>query len=83
VAVTDATAESVCVLFEETMRISDTPGGFLSSQTIEQFHEARLVRITHGGSAIWLDPFGMLNSEIFVNLSLELLVGVNFMRRCR
>ena len=71
------------MLFEKTMRISNTPAGFLSIQTIEQFHEARLVRITHWGSAIWLDPFGMLNSEIFVNLSLELLVGVNFMRRCR
>jgi hypothetical protein len=52
-------------------------------ERVEQFHQARLVSVTHGGSAIWLDPFGMLNSEIFVNLSLELLVGVNFMRRCR
>jgi hypothetical protein len=71
------------VLLEETMRISNTLGGFLSRQTIEQFHEARLVRITHGGSAIWLDPFGMLHAEIFVNLLLELLIGVDFMRRCR
>jgi hypothetical protein len=49
----------------------------------EQFHEARFVRITHGALAVWLDPFGMLNAEIFVNLSLELLVGVDFMKRCR
>ena len=52
-------------------------------ERVEHSHQARLVSVTHWGSAIWLDPFGMLNSEIFVNLSLELLVGVNFMRRCR
>ena len=55
----------------------------LPYQDVERFHQTRLVRITHGRLAIWLDPFGMLNSEIFVNLSLELLVGVDFMGRCR
>ena len=33
----------------------------LRVRPVEQFHEARLVRITHGGFAIWLDPFGMLD----------------------
>jgi hypothetical protein len=44
---------------------------------IEQFDEARLVRITHGEAAIWLDPFGMLNPQIVVNLLPELGVGVD------
>ena len=52
-----------------------------SRQRIEQLHEARLVRITHGGFAIWLDPFGMLNPQVVVNLSLELGVGVDLVRR--
>ena len=55
--------------------------GFASRQTIEQFHEAPLVRITHGGFAIWLDPFGMLDPEVVVNLLPELPVGVDLMRR--
>ena len=46
-------------------------------KTVEQFHEARIVRITHGGFAIWLDPFGMLDSQVVVNLLLELGVGVD------
>jgi hypothetical protein len=65
------------------MRINNRLGGFSSLQTIEQFHEARLVRITHGGFAIWLDPFGMLDPEVVVNLLPELDVSVDFMRRGR
>jgi len=34
----------------------------------ELFHEARLIGITHGGFAICLDPFGMLDPEVVVNL---------------
>jgi len=30
-------------------------------QDIECFHQAGLVRITHGRLAIWLDPFRMLD----------------------
>ena len=75
--------ESVCSLFEKTMRINNRLGGFSSRQTIEQFHEARLVRITHGGFAIWLDPFGMLDPEVVVNLLPEFRVGVDLMRRGR
>jgi hypothetical protein len=65
------------------MRINNTLGGFSSRQTIEQFHEARLVRVAHGGFAIWLDPFGMLDPEVVVNLFPELSVGVDLMRRGR
>jgi len=43
-------------------------GGSPSRQSVEQFREARLVRITDGGFAIWLDPFWMLNPQIVVNL---------------
>jgi hypothetical protein len=63
------------------MRINNRPGGFSSRQTIEEFYEARLVRITHGGFAIWLDPFRMLDPEVVVNLVPELRVGVDLMRR--
>ena len=52
-------------------------GGSPSRQRIEQFHEARLVRITRGGFAILLDPFGMLDPQVVVNLSQELGVGVD------
>jgi hypothetical protein len=55
----------------------------LSRQRIEQVHEARLVRITDGGFAIWLDPFGMLNPQVVVNLLPELGVGVDLVRHGR
>ena len=71
---------SICSLFEKTMRINNRLGGFSSRQTIEQLHEARLVRITHGRFAIWLDPFGMLNPEVVVNLLPKLDVSVDLMR---
>jgi hypothetical protein len=72
-------AESVCSLFEKTMRINNRLSGFSSPQTIEQFHQARLVRITHRRFATRLDPFGMLHPEIVVNLLPELGVGVDLM----
>ena len=51
-----------------------------SFQRVEHFREARLVRITHGGFAIWLNPFGMLDSQIVVNLVLEFGVRVDSRR---
>src|SRR5262249_60270478 len=42
--------------------------GSPSCQSVEHFREARLVSITHGGLAIWLYPFGMLDPQIVVNL---------------
>jgi hypothetical protein len=46
----------------------------------EQFNETRLVSITHRGFAIWLDPFGMLDPQVVVNLLLEFGVRVDLMR---
>ena len=65
------------------MRSSDRLVGSRSRQSAEQFHEARLVRITHGGFAIWLDPFGMLHPEVVVNLLPKLGAGVDLMRQGR
>jgi hypothetical protein len=47
---------------------------------VQEFHEARLVKITHGRLAIWLEPIGMLNPEVVVNLLPKLGVGVDFVR---
>jgi hypothetical protein len=60
--------------------MNDRLCGFTSRETIEQFHQARLVRITHGRFATWLDPFGMLDPEVVVNLLPELRVGVDLVR---
>jgi hypothetical protein len=65
------------------MRINNRLGGFSSGQTIEQLYEARLVRIAHGRFAIWLDPFGMLDPEVVVNLLPQLDISVDLIRRGR
>ena len=62
------------------MRSSDRLVGLPSRRNAEQFQEARLVRITHGGFSTWLDPFGMLDSQVLVNLLQELGVGVDLVR---
>ena len=56
-------------------------GGFSSRQEVKQFHEACLVRITHWGFAIWLDPFRMLAPQVLVDLLPELGIGVNLVMR--
>jgi hypothetical protein len=48
-----------------------------SRRSVEHFHKARLVRITQGAFAIWLDPFGMLDPQIVVNLLPKFSVGVD------
>ena len=48
-------------------------------QCVQEFREARLVRIAQGGFAIWLDPFRMLDPQIVVNLLPKLGVGVDLM----
>ena len=63
------------------MMSSDRLVGSAARRSAEQFHEARLVRITRGALAIWLDPFGMLDPEVVVNLLPKLGVGVDFVRR--
>jgi hypothetical protein len=64
------------------MNISDILVGFCSRECIEQFHEARFVRITHRGLAIWLDPFGMLDPQVVVYLLPKLGVGVDLVSHC-
>jgi len=62
------------------MKTNDPFVGSFSPYRMEQFHETRLVRIAHGTVAIRLNPFGMLDSEIVVNLLPKLGVGVDLMR---
>jgi hypothetical protein len=62
------------------MKSNDPLVGSPSSYCIEQFHETRLIRIAHRTVAIWLNPFGMLDPEIVVNLLPKLGVGVDLMR---
>ena len=76
-------AESNCALFEKTMRINNTLSRFSSRQTIEQFRQTRLVRITHGRFAVWFDPFGVLKPKVVVNLLPELRVSVDLMMQRR
>jgi len=59
------------------MSSSDRLVGSPLRQCVEQFHEAHLVRITLGGFAIWLDPFGMLDPQVVVNLLPKFGVGTN------
>jgi len=56
------------------MNSSDRLVGCPSRQCVQQFHEA------HGGFAIWLDPFGMLDPQVVVNLFPEFGVGVDLAR---
>ena len=62
------------------MKSNDPLVGSFSSYRVEQFHETRLVRIAHGRIAVWLNPFGMLDPKIVVNLLPKLGVGVDLMR---
>jgi hypothetical protein len=45
--------------------------------SFEEPPQARLVKIAHGRLAAWLDPFGMLPSQVVVNLSLKFDHGVS------
>ena len=62
------------------MRRNDRLVGSPSRQSVEHFREARLVRIARGTFAIGLDPFGMLDPQIVVNLLVEFGLGVDLMR---
>ena len=62
------------------MKSNDPLVRSFSPYRTEQFHETRLVRIAHGTVAIWLNPFGMLDPQIVVNLLPKLGVGVDLMR---
>jgi len=54
------------------MSSSDRSVGSRSRRSGEHFREERLVRIAPGAFAIGFDPFGMLDSQIMVNLLLEI-----------
>jgi hypothetical protein len=62
------------------MSSNDRFVGSTSRQRVEQFREARLVRITHGGAAIRVNPVGMLDPQVVVNLLLELGVSVDLVK---
>jgi len=62
------------------MNISDRLVGSRSRECVEQFYQTRLVRITHGAFAIWLDPFGMSDAKVVANLLPKLGVGVDLVR---
>ncbi len=62
------------------MRRNDRSVGSSSRQSGEHFREARVVRITLGGFAIWRNPLRMLDPQIVVNLLLEFSVRVDWMR---
>ena len=42
--------------------------GFAWHRGVEQFHQTRFIRITHWRLAIWLNPLGMLDPQVVVNL---------------
>jgi len=67
-------------LFEGTLRSGDRLVGSPSRQSVELFCEARLVRVAGGTFAIWLDPFGMLDPQVVVNLLPEFGVSVDLVR---
>src|SRR5215470_4697639 len=75
--------DSVCSLFEKTMRINYGLFGCSLGQVLEQLHQACLVRIAHRGFTICLNPIRMLDAQVVVNLLLELVVGVDLMMRGR
>jgi hypothetical protein len=54
--------------------------GFRLPERFEQFHETRFMLVAFGALSIWLDPFGMLRTQIFVNLPLEFSVIVDLAR---
>src|SRR5215467_5254286 len=75
--------DSVCSLFEKTMRINNGFFGCPLRQVLEQLHQACLVRIANRGFTICLNPIRMLDAQVVVNLLLELVVGVDLMMRGR
>jgi len=68
----------VCPNFKGSVRESGGVAGSTGDGGSEQFHQARLVRITHRGLAIWLNPLGMLDPQIIANLSEQFCEDVDF-----
>ena len=51
--------------------------GFHVCRARQQFHQAGLIRIAHGRFAICLDPFGMLDPQVNVDLFSQVCVRVD------
>ena len=89
-AVASKIASPACIV--GTRHLVSAPRGLLSlpaherdlaspsRQSVDHFREARVVRITLGGFAIWLDPFGMLDPQIAVNPLLEFGIRMDWTR---
>jgi hypothetical protein len=61
------------------IRKSDIFVGFRWHRRGEQFHQTRFIGIAHRRLAILLDPLGMLDPQVVVNLLQQVRVGVDFM----
>ena len=61
-------------------KLSSNQTTFAGLETTDQFGEAPLVGVAGGTIAILLDPFWMLNTQVIVDLLLELGVRVNLAR---
>ena len=59
------------------MSVEGSFGWGLSRTSFQESAQAHLVKIAHGRLAVWLDPFGMLPSQVVVNLLLKLGHGVD------
>jgi hypothetical protein len=57
-------------LLDGAMNSSDRLVGSPSREGVEKFLEARLVLVTLRALTSWLNPFGMLGPQVFVNLLL-------------
>ena len=54
------------------MRCLSVGRRLLAGHECEQIHEPRLVGIAHWGFAVWQNPFGMLSSQVVMNLLPEI-----------
>ena len=52
----------------------------LPYQDIECFHQARLIRITHRRLPVWLDPLGMLDPQVVVDLFTQVCVRMELVK---
>ena len=57
--------------------------GFHVRQARQRFYQARLVRIADRRFAISLDPFGVLDPQVQVNLFQQIRVGVDLLKHDR
>ena len=65
------------------IRKSDIIVGFHWHRGKEQFRQTRFIRITHWRLAILLDPLGMLDPQVIVNLLKQASVGVDLVSHDR